>query len=983
MNELVRNVLMGAAGAADDSTFVDDVFSTFLYKGNGSARSINNGINLSDEGGLVWMKSRTAAGYDNILQDTVRGRGKYLKSNDANAQISPDPDQYITSFNANGFSLGTENDINNGNNNYFVSWTFRKQKGFFDIVTYTGNGSNRTIAHSLGSVPGMIIIKNLTDSGEQWAVGHRGIYESSPWNYYMWLNTTNAQMDDSQIFNDTAPTSSVFSIGTQDRVNKNGSNYVAYVFAGGASTAATAKSVDFDGNDALTSATSSDLSFGTGDYTVEFWFNADAIGDTPLFENRVSGSPSDATGFTLTAHGSTNGVRIWWTGASRINGGGSSLNLKQWHHLAATRSSGTTYLFLDGTLLGTTTDSINVTTTEAHIAGGKYSGGSSLSHYFDGKISNFRIVKGTALYTSSFRPTNEPLTNVTNTKLLCCNNSSVTGSTVAPSSANTYSINVTASGSSAYTLSGNDRNGSVSGNNVTVTANVGDTLNFAVNASGHPFYIRVSNGGYNVSTPAATNQGSQSGTVSWTPNTTGTFYYQCGNHSGMIGTITVNAASGSITSNGNPTASTDSPFDDPEGFKFGEEGDQNIIKCGSYTTDSSEDANVYLGFEPQWVLVKRIDSSTGGDWLIYDSMRGFLGTAGESGGGSLSLSPNNNSSENNNNRLKITSTGFYADDYGANRSYIYMALRRPDGYVGKTPELGTDVFAMDTGNGSSDIGDPTFDSGFPVDFATKKIVAATNDWHTTSRLTSGKYLDLNTTDAEVSGSYDRKDSNLGYGNSGNNNSVQSWMWKRHAGFDVQCYTGKTGVQTRSHTLNAVPEMIWVKVRNQTYDWCVGHIGLNDGTNPWTTKHLRLNNSNGEYSENQFTTPPTSTHWTTRNGGLVNDNGEKYIAILFASVEGISKVGRYTGNGSTGSSGPFITTGFSPRFIIVKRVDSNAGYAWNLHDTTRGIDNRLRIQTSAAQATLAAFDLSSTGFRVKTDSGSYNASSGRYVYYAHA
>jgi plastocyanin len=116
----------------------------------------------------------------------------------------------------------------------------------------------------------------------------------------------------------------------------------------------------------------------------------------------------------------------------------------------------------------------------------------------------------------------------------------ITGDTSYPAAA-TYNINVSNSGSSAYTLSGSDRNGSVSGNNVTVTLTVGDTVNFVVNASGHPFYIRVSNGGANVSTPAATNQGTQSGTVSWTPNTAGTYYYQCGFHSGMIGTITVNA----------------------------------------------------------------------------------------------------------------------------------------------------------------------------------------------------------------------------------------------------------------------------------------------------------------------------------------------------------------------------------------------------------------------------------------------------------
>ena len=105
----------------------------------------------------------------------------------------------------------------------------------------------------------------------------------------------------------------------------------------------------------------------------------------------------------------------------------------------------------------------------------------------------------------------------------------------------TYSVDVTASGSSAYVLSGTDRNGSVSGNNATVNIRVGDTINFVVNASTHPFFIRVSDGGANVSTPAATNQGTQSGTVSWTPNTVGTYYYQCGSHGGMIGTIIVSA----------------------------------------------------------------------------------------------------------------------------------------------------------------------------------------------------------------------------------------------------------------------------------------------------------------------------------------------------------------------------------------------------------------------------------------------------------
>lgn len=109
----------------------------------------------------------------------------------------------------------------------------------------------------------------------------------------------------------------------------------------------------------------------------------------------------------------------------------------------------------------------------------------------------------------------------------------------------TYDVTVTAPNSSYYTLSGTDRNGAVSGNNATVTINVGDTINFNLsNVSGvHPFRIRVSSGGADVSTPGAINQGGTGNTtVSWTPNTAGTFYYQCSSHSAMLGTITVNAA---------------------------------------------------------------------------------------------------------------------------------------------------------------------------------------------------------------------------------------------------------------------------------------------------------------------------------------------------------------------------------------------------------------------------------------------------------
>ena len=107
-------------------------------------------------------------------------------------------------------------------------------------------------------------------------------------------------------------------------------------------------------------------------------------------------------------------------------------------------------------------------------------------------------------------------------------------------SASTYNISASNVGAGAYSLSGSDRNGTVNGNNVTVTLNVGDTVNFSVNASGHPFWIKTTNNtGTGDGASGVSNNGSQSGTVSWTPDTDGTYYYICQFHGSMVGTITV------------------------------------------------------------------------------------------------------------------------------------------------------------------------------------------------------------------------------------------------------------------------------------------------------------------------------------------------------------------------------------------------------------------------------------------------------------
>ena len=198
------------------------MFSTYLYTGNGSTQTITNNIDLSTKGGLVWMKAREQA-YIHCLFDTARGNGVLLKTNSTNSQ-DPGYSSYF-SFLSNGFSVNGNTDFN-ASGDKEVSWTFRKQPKFFDVVTYTGTGSNTTIAHTLGAVPGCIIVKR-TDTTAAWAVYHRSLANTE----YLVLNTTAAKATGATWWNSTTPTSTVFSVGTDASVNASGGTYVAYIYA--------------------------------------------------------------------------------------------------------------------------------------------------------------------------------------------------------------------------------------------------------------------------------------------------------------------------------------------------------------------------------------------------------------------------------------------------------------------------------------------------------------------------------------------------------------------------------------------------------------------------------------------------------------------------------------------------------------------------------------------------------------------------------
>lgn len=227
MSIIGSNILAGASGGAGEIT-VDDVFSIDLYTGNAGTQTITNDINLSGEGGLVWIKSRSSRAH--YLFDTARGVYKKLESNaskdEGNAATT------LTAFNSDGFTIGSNGDVNTNSENY-VAWTFRKAPGFLDVVTYTGNGTaGRTVSHNLEEAPGVIICKSRSYEPTNWAVYFKARGADDYWSLN--VNSAGSYLDGGnsnfRCWNKVSPTSTEFTLGSDNMVNRNGETYVAYLF---------------------------------------------------------------------------------------------------------------------------------------------------------------------------------------------------------------------------------------------------------------------------------------------------------------------------------------------------------------------------------------------------------------------------------------------------------------------------------------------------------------------------------------------------------------------------------------------------------------------------------------------------------------------------------------------------------------------------------------------------------------------------------
>ena len=662
----VSTLLTLASGKA---TYIDDVFSTYLYKGTGaypsggSGQTINNGIDLSGEGGMVWVKTRNT-GVRHGLFDTERGTGKALLPNENWAQVTDNTE--LTSFNSNGFSLGDNSggyQFSNTTGYTHVSWTFRKCRGFFDVVTYTGNETaGRQIAHNLGSVPGMIIIKSLT-STENWTVWHRSLTSNQ---YLIQLNLQSKEIQGGNgPWNNTAPTSSVFTLGGDFNVNQNNQNYVAYIFA-------------------------------------------------------------------------------------------------------------------------------------------------------------------------------------------------------------------------------------------------------------H-------------------NDGS-----------------------------------------------------------FGEDSDEAVIKCGSYTGTQSEDTEINVGFEPQWILIKNI-SSNSTDWVVVDTMRGL-----PVGSDSEVLKANAGTTPSSYRVAALTPTGFklgqpIASINGSGDTYIYMAIRRPH----KPPEAGTDVFTAALNGTPGDSGatewrpenvDMAWFAKRGGDAKNFQVADRLRGFQHTNANTDDSYntptLSTNNTNVEATSSNAIHQSHYNSGlvtmravSSGSN--FLFYRFKRAPGFfDMVAYKGTGSSTGINHNLGVVPELKIIKNRdNSSGNWIVGGTAV-AGENGYL--YIDDNSTLNSHSNYWDGGDDSATKFSVRQGNASSDrSGDDYIAYLFASLDGISKVGTYSGTGNNIDIDCGFTNG--ARFVMIKRITSGWAASWWIFDTSRGIgsgnDPAIYLDTTGAEYNSDRIAALNSGFTVGTGDFEINQSGKDYIFFA--
>ena len=221
---LLSAAMDGDGPAPDTTLYVEDVFEMVLWTGNGAARTIPTQNDLTDGEWVIIWKRLDATGDNLAYAPMVSSNFNAILNSTVNVVAS-----YVTALLSTGFSISSNGAINTSGGKY-VAWLWKITPKFFDVVTWSGNSTNRTIPHNLGCLPGMIFVKSSSVNGSMFMY-HRGMAATDPETDYAQHNGTSSAVDDATVWNDTAPTATEFSVGTHASVNATGTDYFAFLFA--------------------------------------------------------------------------------------------------------------------------------------------------------------------------------------------------------------------------------------------------------------------------------------------------------------------------------------------------------------------------------------------------------------------------------------------------------------------------------------------------------------------------------------------------------------------------------------------------------------------------------------------------------------------------------------------------------------------------------------------------------------------------------